>query len=158
MSVRHVFFEQCKEGDNMSKSKFYVRPVDEKVMWEDKKRLLPFGLPLTFTKYTLTEGRLITKIGFWKRREETIQLYRITDLSMTQSLSERICKVGTITIISNDATTPVSKLLRIKEPARARNLLLQTVEKARKENGISTTEIVGGAAVPNKASRNSQKE
>ena len=31
-------------------------------LWTDKKRTL-FGLPLSFTRYYLTESRLITRIG-----------------------------------------------------------------------------------------------
>ena len=34
----------------------------EKLLWSDRKRYL--GLPLSFTKYSLTNERLVRKVGF----------------------------------------------------------------------------------------------
>ena len=127
-------------------SKFYTQPVKETAQWEDRRRRLPFGLPLTFTKYILTDLRLKINNGFLKRREETIQLYRITDATLTRSIGERLCRTGTVTIMSSDASTPVVRLRHIKYPAKVRDLLLQSVEAARKAAGVNTAEIVGGGA------------
>ena len=47
-------------------------------LWTDKKRTL-FGLPLSFTRYYLTESRLITRIGLLTVVEDELDIYRITD-------------------------------------------------------------------------------
>ena len=47
-------------------------------VWTDKKRSL-FGLPLTFTRYYLTESKFITRTGFLNIDEDEIDLYKITD-------------------------------------------------------------------------------
>ena len=47
-------------------------------VWTDKKRSL-FGLPLTFTRYYLTETKFITRTGFLNIDEDEIDLYKITD-------------------------------------------------------------------------------
>lgn len=48
----------------------------EKILWTDRKRHTIFSLPLSFTKYTLTETKLIIQRGCFNLREDEIQLYR----------------------------------------------------------------------------------
>ena len=59
------------------------------ILWTDKKRTL-FGLPLSFTRYYLTDHQLITRTGFLSVQEDEIELYRITDKRIQQPLSQRI--------------------------------------------------------------------
>ena len=40
-------------------------------LWTDKKRTL-FGLPLSFTRYYLTDTRLITRVGFLTITEDEL--------------------------------------------------------------------------------------
>ena len=49
------------------------------ILWNDRKRTL-FGLPLSFTKYSLTEDKLIIERGIFNRIEEEIRLYRIFNI------------------------------------------------------------------------------
>ena len=41
------------------------------VVWQDRKRTL-FGLPWSFTKYSLTEEKLLVETGFLNKKEEEI--------------------------------------------------------------------------------------
>ena len=50
-------------------------------LWHDKKRTL-FGLPLSFTKYSLSEERLFIEKGFLNKQEDEVRLYRIMDISL----------------------------------------------------------------------------
>ena len=50
-------------------------------VWTDKKRTL-FGLPLSFTRYFLTETKFITRTGFLSVEEDEIDLYKIIDKKM----------------------------------------------------------------------------
>ena len=47
------------------------------IIWSDRKRHL--GLPISFTKYSLSEDRLFIKTGFLNLREDEVRLYRILD-------------------------------------------------------------------------------
>ena len=41
---------------------------NSKILWKDRKRFL--GMPLSFTRYSLTEDRLFLSVGFFNIRDE----------------------------------------------------------------------------------------
>mgnify|MGYP000183488994 CR=1 FL=1 len=45
------------------------------ILWTDKKRTF-LGLPLSFTRYYLTDHQLITRVGFLSIKEDEIELYQ----------------------------------------------------------------------------------
>ena len=63
-------------------------------IWHDRKRIL--GMPISFTRYALSEDRLFLKRGFLNVRHDEIVLYRVRDLRVSVSLWQRIFGVGTI--------------------------------------------------------------
>lgn len=62
---------------------------DLKIIWKDRKRPI-FGLPLSFTKYTLLEDKLLIDTGFLSTKQEEVKLYRIMDVTLQRSLWQRI--------------------------------------------------------------------
>jgi uncharacterized membrane protein YdbT with pleckstrin-like domain len=58
------------------------------VVWKDRKRII-FGLPWTFTRYSLTQEKLIVDTGFISRKEDEIRLYRILDITLKRPLGQR---------------------------------------------------------------------
>lgn len=88
---------------------------DIKYVWTGKKRTL-FGLPLSFTRYFLTETKFITRKGFFNIDEDELDLYKITDKKLTLTFGERIFHCGTITINAKDTDTPVKIVDSIKKP------------------------------------------
>ena len=66
-----------------------------KIIWKDRKRPI-FGLPLSFTKYTLLEDKILIDTGFISTKQEEIKLYRIMDVTLKCSFWQRIFRVGTI--------------------------------------------------------------
>lgn len=118
----------------------------EEAIWCDRKRWLLFGLPLTFTKYTLTASRLYVQSGVFRTKEDEIRLYRITDVTMTRSLFERMSGTGTLCLLSSDSATPEVHLTHIKNTKKVKEVLSQCIEKARQDNGVRTSELVGGGA------------
>lgn len=115
----------------------------EKILWTDRKRHTIFSLPLSFTKYTLTETKLIIQRGCFNLREDEIQLYRVRDIAFKQNFYERLCRVGSIHLCSTDAMTPEIDIRRIKNPRDVKEVLSKTIEACRKANGIRTSEIIG---------------
>lgn len=117
---------------------------EEELIWMDRKRRTIFGLPWSFTRYSLTPSRLFIQTGFLTSHEDEIRLYRIKDISYTQSLAERIAGTGTLHIVSSDASTPQVLLHHIKNAKKVKAVLSQAVEVSRRENGVHTSELVGG--------------
>ncbi len=111
------------------------------IVWKDRKRPI-FGLPLSFTKYMLTDEKLIIDTGILSRRQEEIRLYRITDFSVTQKLFQRLFGVGNIHISSSDNTQGEFTIFEIKKPYEVKELLSDMVEKEREKKGIVTNEFL----------------
>ena len=64
-----------------------IREVTANI-WEDRKHHLWF--PISFTKYTVGNGRLYVNSGFLSSREDECLLYRITYITLYRSLPQRI--------------------------------------------------------------------
>ena len=86
-------------------------------IWGDRKRILFFALPLTFTTYNLYDDELVVKRGILRQSFEKVKCFRIVDTTVTRSFMQRIFGLSDI----NDA-----------------------VEEARKNYGVATREYMGG--------------
>lgn len=108
-------------------------------LWSDKKRTL-FGLPLSFTRYTLTSEKLLIKIGFLSTREEEIKLYRILDFTVRKTLFQRIFGVGDIELHTADRSTPVFVMKGIKNVESIKELISKKVEEVRVDRNVRVRE------------------
>ncbi len=95
-------------------------------IWKDRKRYL--GMPLSFTRYAMTEDRLFLSIGFLSIRDEEVLLYRIRDINTSRTLWQRIFGVGNVTVVSSDKSMPTLVLTNIKHPLQVKELLHKQVE------------------------------
>ncbi len=125
----------------MGKSNLPVEQHD--VKWKDRKRII-FGLPWSFTRYRLTDDKLIVSTGLFSINEEEIRLYRIMDVTLKRSLGERLWGLGTIHICSSDKTTPELDIKRVRQSADVKEMLSDMVEVARKKNRVSAREFMSG--------------
>lgn len=108
-------------------------------VWNDRKR--PFlGLPLSFTKYTLLEDKLLIDTGIFSLNQEEVKLYRIMDLTLKRSLLQRIFGVGTIHCCSADKTTPEFEIKDIKNPFEVKEMISKMVEEERDKKRVSGRE------------------
>ena len=103
-------------------------------IWQDRKRWL--GMPLSFTRYALSEDRLFLSVGFLNIRDEELLLYRVRDISSSRTLGQRMLGVGTITVTSSDKTTPSLVLKNIKHPLEVKEMLHRQVEDIRASPSI----------------------
>ena len=110
-------------------------------LWKD--RLRHFGLPLSFTRYALSQDRLFLETGLLNTRCEEILLYRVRDISLKISLGQRIFGVGTVTVQSSDQSLPVLEIKNIKSPREIKELIHQTVEEMKLSRRMRVGEILG---------------
>jgi hypothetical protein len=115
-----------------------------KVLWRDRKRWC--GLPLSFTRYYLVQKedgwlKLFSSIGFLSIVDEEINLYRVFDLSVVATLTNRMFGTGTIVLHCNVNNTQQMYLVRIKDPYKVRGMIAELIEKERAKRGLSLSEF-----------------
>ncbi len=113
-------------------------------VWSDKKRTI-FGLPLSFTRYYLTENRVITREGFLNVKEDELEIYRIVDKSLSRSLWQRIFGCGTIILFCKDADTPEKHIVSVKCPREVSDLIGSYVSQYRDRYAIRGKDMIGAA-------------
>lgn len=109
-------------------------------IWTDRKRFL--GMPLSFTRYAISDDRLFLSVGFLNIRDEEILLYRIRDITTSRSLWQRIFGVGSITVVSSDKTQPSLVLKNVKNPMKTKELLHEQVEEMKIRRRVRVGEIM----------------
>ena len=110
-------------------------------VWKDRKRII-FGLPWSFTRYRLTNDKLIVSTGLISIKEEEIRLYRIMDVTLKRTLGDRLWGLGTIHICSSDKTTPEFDIKRISRSTEVKEMLSDMVEAARRKNRVTSREFM----------------
>lgn len=110
-------------------------------LWKDRKRFL--GMPLSFTRYRLSDDRLFCETGLLNMRSDEVLLYRVRDLRLTISLGQRIFGVGTVSVVSSDKSIPHLELKNIKSPRTVKELIHKNVEAAKDKRRMRATELLG---------------
>ena len=113
-------------------------------LWQDRKRWL--GMPLTFTRYGLSEDRLFQSVGFLNIKDEELLLYRVRDIDTSRSLWQRMFGVGTVVVMSSDKSTPTLELKNIKNPMDVKELLHKQVEEMKIRRRVRFGEIMTSGA------------
>lgn len=111
------------------------------IIWKDRKRIF-FGLPWTFTKYSLSEDRLFISTGFFSVQEDEVRLYRIMDVSLERKLWKRMCGLGTIKCCSADKTMGDFEIKNIKKSREVKEMLSNMVEDERTKKKVSSREFM----------------
>ncbi len=109
-------------------------------IWHDRKRY--FGMPLSFTRYAMSEDRLFVSEGFLSIRDDEVLLYRVRDIDTTRSLWQRLFGVGTVTVVSSDKTMPALVLKNIKDPVQVKELIHRQVEEMKLKRRVRIGEIM----------------
>lgn len=107
------------------------------VLWEGK----PSGLlqrflttvHLNFTTYQITKDELIVTTGFFKKRTNTVELYMLKDPDATESIYQRILKIGTVSVVvdTHGSAEKVGTrvwLKNVQDPQKVRKILRDAIE------------------------------
>lgn len=110
-------------------------------LWKDRKRY--FGLPLSFTRYCLSDDRLFISEGFLNLKDDEVLLYRVRDIDTRRTLWQRLFGVGTISVVSSDKTMPTLVLKNVKDPMMVKELIHNQVEEVKIKRRVRFGEIMG---------------
>lgn len=111
------------------------------VLWKDRKHFMWW--PISFQYYEIRNDRLYQRRGLLNTTLDELLLYRITDLTLKQSLAQRIFGTGTILLVTRGDSSGVIKLENIKNPTWVRDLISQEVERARIRYQVVGREFMG---------------
>ena len=110
------------------------------LIWKDRKRYL--GMPLSFTRYAMSEDRLFLSVGFLSIKDDEVLLYRNRDITTSRSIWQRLFGVGTVTVMSSDKTMPTLQMKNIKNPVAVKELLHRQVEEMKIRRRVRLGEIM----------------
>ena len=110
-------------------------------LWKDRKRY--FGMPISFTKYALSEDRLFISVGLLNIKDDEVLLYRVRDIDTSRNLWQRLFGVGTVTIMSSDKGMPTLVLKNIKDPVYVKELIHTQGEEMKIRRRVRFGEIMG---------------
>ena len=109
-------------------------------IWKDRKRY--FGMPISFTRYALSEDRLFLSVGVLSIKDDEVLLYRVRDIDTSRSLWQRLFGVGTVVVMSSDKSMPNMVLKNIKDPVRIKEIIHEQVEEMKIRRRVRVGEIM----------------
>jgi|SRR5699024_10122588 len=93
-------------------------------------------------KYKVTTQRIIIKEGLASTSSTEIELYRVKDLSVTQTFMQKILNIGDITIQSAGIQNTNLKMKAIPNAYELREQIRASVHTTRKDNNIRLNESI----------------
>lgn len=119
----------------------------EKEIMSERKRWLFLGLPFTFTKFVITEKKLVIETGFFVSKESEILHYRILDMNYSRNVLQKMFGLGTIKLYAQDVTHPELIIKNIKHSREFKDTLSELTESEKRRLSVRRGEVVG-AMVP----------
>jgi len=87
-------------------------------------------------RYTITTRLIEREKGIFIKRVDSLDLARVKDVELTQSLLQRVCRIGTIEVYSSDRTDPVMRIEAIPNPRPVYERLRDAVIQISQRRGI----------------------
>lgn len=120
--------------------------TQEVVLWKGKPASISDRLKgivrLNTTTYTITSQRIMVKTGLIGKDVEEIELLRVRDLSVAQSIMDRMLGIGTLTVFSDDASAPQLLFRKIHDAQTVKDVLRKAVRDEKIANNISYREQI----------------
>ena len=99
--------------------------------FRERKRWLFFGLPFTFTVYTVKEDIITIKRGLLRTQEDDCYMYKVQDVRHTATLIQKMFKLGNVICYTGDPTNPELVFQNIKNSKAVKDFIFQVSEEAR---------------------------
>jgi hypothetical protein len=128
--------DESESSDKAAISQYYSAgdDDDEQILWK--------GRPLLSISdhYLITSERVRLIHGILGKDRQDIELIRIQDIDITQTIRERALNVGDLVIHSHDRSAPTVILNNVRNPETIHQLLRKAVRDARKKHNITFQE------------------
>lgn len=92
-------------------------------------------------QYQLTTERLLTSYGILSKTTDSLELYRVKDLRITQPFSLRLFGLENIEMTTSDQSTPVLVIDHVPQSIRLGDQVRAQVEACRLQKGTREIEI-----------------
>ena len=96
------------------------------------------------TTYRLTTERLITERGIFNKTIDTLELYRVRDMQITQPFTQRLFGLQTIHLLTADTTTPSVVVDHIPVSVGLPDKLRAQIEETRMQKRVRTIDVEDG--------------
>ena len=98
-------------------------------------------LKTRYTKFEITDERIIEQIGVFSRTTDETELYRVKDIRIEEPFLLRIFSLSNIIIMTSDKTSPLITIKGVKNGKKITDYLRSKVEKRRDEKGVRETDF-----------------
>jgi membrane protein YdbS with pleckstrin-like domain len=92
-------------------------------------------------RYKITNYRIDIERGIIARRINTMELWHVDDINFDQGFLERILGVGTITVFSNDKTTPKLIIHGLPSPRPLFDSMKQRIISVKRQRGVIKMDV-----------------
>jgi len=104
--------------------------------------LLDVWIKRASLRYRLTNQRLFIQKGLIAKHIEEIELFRVKDATVHQSIFQRILGFGKINILTTDDTTPRIEMIGIPNPVDVKETLRTYYRASRKREKVHVAEFI----------------
>ena len=113
--------------------------------FKERKRWVFFGLPFTFTVYTIKEDIITIEEGFLNKKENDCYMYKVQDVELQRSFGERIFGIGSVKCYTGDTTDKELLISHVKNAKAIKDFILEASEQSRmKRRTLNTLDIGTG--------------
>ena len=89
----------------------------------EKKRWVLFGLPWTFTTYSINKDVLTVDTGLFNKQENDCYMYKIQDVKLKSTFWQRMSGLGDVICYTGDTTDRELVLKNIKNSKEVKNYI-----------------------------------
>jgi hypothetical protein len=111
-------------------------------VWEGTPDPILSPMAAKTNKYRLTTERLLVESGLIGKKSDSLDLFRIKDVQVKKSMTQRTRGRGDVRVNSTDATTPHLTLESVPEPDKVAEQIRVLVREARQRHGVGTREMM----------------
>lgn len=110
-------------------------------IWKDQKHFMWF--PICPVKYEIKNDRLYTQKGIISTTYDELLLYRVTDIRLTRSISQKLFGTGTIVLCTKVDHDEEIRLENISNPREVKEALSMIIEEIRNRKNVVGKEFFG---------------
>jgi hypothetical protein len=113
---------------------------EEQEVWSGVPDAMLSPVAKRTTKYVITTERIRFSSGMVGKKMESLDLFRVKDIQVKKSMTQRARGKGDVRVTSNDVSTPVFTFESIADPEGVAETLRKLVRDARRKHGVATQE------------------